>query len=1103
MNTSIAIIGIAGRFPEADHIEALYQNLRDGRDSIRTLSRERMTTTSLPPKNYRPLGYLEDIDKFDHKFFNISLREAEHMDPHQRLLLEQAYHAFESSGYSIEHFDGSKTAVFLAAVQLTYHRHAEKFDPTLLTGNLNAATAGRIAQYFNLRGNAVMVDTACSSSLVAVHMACNELLQHEADYVLAGGASLSLFPAVTDGQKDIGTTSRDGKTRSFSAKADGSGAGEAVACVLLKRLDDAVRDNDLIYGVIRGAAVNQDARLSGSLTAPSSRAQAEVIWRAWEKAAVDPTTIASLEAHGSATQLGDPIELEGLEQAFGKFTDRKQFCAVSSIKSNFGHAGNAAGICGLAKAVLGLRHRVLFPSLHFDAPNPFVDFENLPVYVNGRAQPWETPEGTSRRAGVSSFGLSGTNCHVVLEEAPAVAGGAAAPGRPYLFTVSAKSAESLRRTLEGLAGWLGDRADCHPADVSHTLTAGRKHYNYRFAAVAGDVAGLLAATREPGAVKHLRKEFKKLLLVFSGHLPLPGGATGALEALHPAGKQAADRCRNAAPLDLSGGQAEKLDRFCFQYACFHLLRQYGIRTNHLLGAGVGRYVVDAITGELTLAEAIAGALADPEAAMPDFEARLARLLEAEAADENVLFLEMGPQGRITDGLKSVYLPALAGRYEVLSLAGAGEASLPALFKALYLAGYPVDWEQWGRTAGGRKVWLPPYPFERKRCWVKEMDFAAEAEAAPAAPAAPAAGLRAPRPSVTEELPLQGYALGENWSETEKKIAAIWLRVLKLKEIELHDDFYQLGGHSLFGVQVMSLIQREFGIKINFRDVFALSNIRSLAATVDRLCAATASPGPPVAGEAVGLTPLTPRQPSRPNLFMIPSSMGMILEFQQLMRGLDAEKYNFYSYQQTNYQDRDLLPDSIEALAAVYFREMIREQPDGPYHILGYSMGGIIAIEMAKLLEAKGGRADLILVDGNAVDKVIFKGEQGQAPQFAYEETMQQLAGTLGSSFRDDIERHRKLVVNNIELVNKYRLHGKIGADVHCFEARDNEHVAYNMQAIRRFVTGRFRHAYHPGTHHSILTGENAARLAAGINEILAETAPAGDRVMQPAPTAVP
>ncbi|MBD0255794.1 MAG: polyketide synthase, partial [Cytophagales bacterium] len=308
----IAIIGMGGVFPEAKDVNQFYNNLSNGRDSVRPLSRRRMVNSTIPlDANYRLLGFIEDIDCFDYQFFKFALSEAITMDPRQRLLLQVVYHTIENAGYNVDDFSGSDTSVFVGDTHLDYYRHAGEYDPTLITGNMNAIIAGRIARFFNLRGSAEMVDTACSSSLVAFHRACNELILGHASYALACGVHLCLFPDQKDDTPHLDIISPDGKARAFSAEANGTSSGETVGCVLLKPLAKALADKDVIHAVVKATAVNQDAALSASLTAPDSTAQSEVIRKAWDRAGIDPATISYIEAHGTGTRLGDPIEVEG------------------------------------------------------------------------------------------------------------------------------------------------------------------------------------------------------------------------------------------------------------------------------------------------------------------------------------------------------------------------------------------------------------------------------------------------------------------------------------------------------------------------------------------------------------------------------------------------------------------------------------------------------------------------------------------------------------------------------------------------------------------------------------------------------------------------
>lgn len=815
----IAIIGISGRFPEADNLATFRQHLIQGRDSVRELSFERKSNTAIPlDKTYMPLGFVEDVDKFDHKFFHISKAEAEHMDPHQRILMEVVYAAIESSGYAADHFNGTATAVFIGDTDQEYQLLAERFDPTLITGTTNATTAGRIARFFNLRGNAAMVDTACSSSLQAVHLACNELHLGDAEYALACGVRFLLFPDEKKAGPSLGIMSTDGKTRSFSAQADGSGAGEAVGAVLLKPLDKAVADGDIIYAIIKGTAANQDAQLSGSLTAPSSQAQSEVLRKAWQKGNVDPATITYIEAHGSGTKLGDPIEISGIDLAFKDIAREKHSCAVSSIKSNIGHTGGAAGMSGLIKAVLSLGNRELYPSVHFNQPNPFIDFKQSITYVNACYKAWEG--SFPRRAGVSSFGLSGTNCHVLLEEAPApVAGEHTA--KTFLFNFSARSAQSLQQYIQSFQTFL--QADPLPAlgDISYTLSHGRNHYPHRASVTASSPQELLEKISDV-SIHHAQEAIKKAIFLFSDDSIVSDELLQTVSAAHPGFKQFVDECA-AYYTELH----PDINRFVFQYALYKYLETHGLSTENLLGIGNGDLVVAVLLQEMTLAAAIEDISAGTPAA--DLTKKLRSLVERETADGKVVFIEMGPAGQLSRGLETLAYPDKEFLYTVIHL----QKSPLEIIQVLYEQQYPINWSAYYAGSSARKVPLPGYAFERIRCWLRPPSQLSDT---------PVAGIaeKKQQAQVTSTTPVDPARMAaiiqDDWTDMEKKIAAIWIEVLKLDELRLNDDFFRLGGHSLMATKVISIIEKEFGIHLIFKDIFTFATVKSLAKGVEELIA---------------------------------------------------------------------------------------------------------------------------------------------------------------------------------------------------------------------------------------------------------------------------
>ncbi|MCP5006113.1 MAG: hypothetical protein GY941_19565, partial [Planctomycetes bacterium] len=424
-NDKIAIVGMSGRYPDAYNLNQYWDNLVQGKNSIREISQSRWDVrqyfdpdpTEKGKVYCKWLGMLDDIDCFDPLFFQISPLEAEAMDPQHRLFLQEGYKAFEDAGYSNDALSNTKCGVYLGIMSNEYllllsQRKLASIDTT---GNSYAIAAARIAYYLNLKGPAIPVDTACSSSLVALHLACQALLNHEIDMALTGGVSLYLTPESYMGMCQAGMLSPEGQCKTFDDSADGFVPGEGVGTVVLKRLKDAERDNDLIYGVIIGSGINQDGKTNG-ITAPNVNSQIELERDIYTKYKIDPEAISYAETHGTGTRLGDPIELEALSTVFEEKTSKKNYCALASVKSNIGHTSGAAGVASVQKVLLSMKHQKLVPSLNCTKENIHFDFKNSPFYVNKETKVWETDVNSLRRACVSAFGISGTNAHVVLEE---------------------------------------------------------------------------------------------------------------------------------------------------------------------------------------------------------------------------------------------------------------------------------------------------------------------------------------------------------------------------------------------------------------------------------------------------------------------------------------------------------------------------------------------------------------------------------------------------------------------------------------------------------------------------------------------------------------
>lgn len=494
---AIAIIGMSAKLPLAKDLDEFWRNIKIGVDCVTEFPESRrkdidsyLCYTGKAGKGikYNEGAYLQEIDRFDYRFFRVSLRDACLMNPRQRLFLETVWGAIEDSGYGGERLAGSKTGVYVGYIgDIEGYKYGQMVSETegsfSAAGILSSTIASRISYFLDLKGPSMLVDTACSSSLVAMHLACQGLRNGDCDVAIAGGVKLNILPMETANK--VGTESSDGRARTFDDHSDGTGDGEGVVAILLKPLKKALAEGDNIYAVIKGSAVNQDGTSMG-ISAPNVASQEEVIVRAWEHARVDPETIAYIETHGTGTPLGDPIEIDGIQKAFKGYTEKKQFCAIGALKTNIGHLYDAAGIIGVVKAVLALKHRQIPPSIYFNKPNRKINFAESPVYVNLKLAPWKA-NGQPRRCGVSSFGFSGTNCHMVLEEATeSIAVKNPPEDRLKVFTLSAKSEGSLRRLVERYRNFL--KKDVRPAleDICYTANTGRGHYSHRLAILLQD-----------------------------------------------------------------------------------------------------------------------------------------------------------------------------------------------------------------------------------------------------------------------------------------------------------------------------------------------------------------------------------------------------------------------------------------------------------------------------------------------------------------------------------------------------------------------------------------------------------------------------------------
>ncbi|MEM8604463.1 MAG: type I polyketide synthase, partial [Cyanobacteria bacterium P01_H01_bin.121] len=626
----IAIVGMAGRFPGAANVEEFWQNLARSVESIvaldeASLEAQGVAAETLDSPDYvKAGGLLDGVDQFDAAFFGFSPREAEILDPQHRLFLECAWSALENSGHSAAAYGGAigvyggagmNGYLFNLALNSRIHESVNPYE--LFIANDKDFLATRTAFKLNLEGPSVTVQTACSSSLVAVHLACQGLLSGECDLALAGGVALSRQVGY---HAEAGSIyAPDGHCRAFDAQAQGTVGGNGVGLVVLKRLEEAIAERDTILAVIKGSAINNDGSDKVSYTAPRIDSQAAVIQAAQTVAGVTPDTITYLETHGTGTPIGDPIEIAALTQAFRQQTDQVGFCAIGSVKTNIGHLDAAAGIASLIKTVLALQHQEIPASLHFEQPNPHIDFANSPFYVNHERSPWVSQD-FPRRAGVSSFGIGGTNAHVILEAAPQLEPKPAS-SVPQWLMLSAKTATALQTARLNLAEYLEQHPNLNLADVAYTLRVGRKSFEHRSLIPCQTIPEAIAALRNPAALSQVVQSGQNsVVFMFPGQGSQYPGMARSLYEQEPVFRTTLDQSAAIlkAELDLPlldliyGNASHQLTEtanaqpclFAIEYALAQLWLAWGVQPDALIGHSLGEYVAACLAGVFSLEDAL-------------------------------------------------------------------------------------------------------------------------------------------------------------------------------------------------------------------------------------------------------------------------------------------------------------------------------------------------------------------------------------------------------------------------------------------------------------------------------------------------------------------
>lgn len=640
----IAIIGIGCRFPNANNPESFWKLLHNGIDAIAPVPKDRWDVdafydpdpATLGKMNTRWGGFLDMVDRFDPAFFGISPREAERIDPQHRLVLEVAWEALEDAAIAPESLAGSQTGVFVGIGNYDYGRllcsDLSNINSHNGTGLTLSIAANRLSYLLDLHGPSMAIESACSSSLVSVHSACQSLRSGESNLAITGGVSLMLSPDMTITFSQARMMAPDGRCKTFDASADGYVRGEGCGIVILKRLGDAIEDNDRILAVIRGSAVNHDG-LSNGITAPNGKAQQAVIRQALKNAGVVPAEISYIEAHGTGTPLGDPIEIRALKAVLMQGRSPEQRCGIGSVKTNIGHLEPAAGIAGLIKVVLSLQHEEIPPHLHLQQLNPHLGLDGTPFFIPRECQRW-TKFSDRRLAGVSGFSFGGTNCHVILEAAPEEsrgAGGSQVERPLHLLTLSAKNEAALKELAQRYADFVADRPDVPLADICFTANTGRSHFAHRLAIVAqshqqlGDRLSNFTVGKEISGLssgKVVSRQSPKIAFLFTGQGSQYVNMGRQLYLTQPTFRQTLERCDEILRpylekpllevLYSAEGESPLLDEtaytqpalFALEYALFQLWQSWGITPHVVIGHSLGEYVAACVAGVFSLEEGL-------------------------------------------------------------------------------------------------------------------------------------------------------------------------------------------------------------------------------------------------------------------------------------------------------------------------------------------------------------------------------------------------------------------------------------------------------------------------------------------------------------------
>jgi len=842
----IAIVGMACRFPGgAVDPESFWRLLCDRVDAVREVPPDRWDVDAFyDPDPAAPGkmctrwgGFLDGIDLFDNHFFGISDREAARMDPQQRLLMETAWEALEDAGIPPETIRGRRIGVFIGLAQSEYAfmlvNDIEQTDAYVATGTSLCLAANRLSFLYGLHGPSLTLDTACSSSLVALHMACQHIRNGDCEAALVGGANLLLSPIGTINLTKSGFCATDGRVRAFDADATGYVRSEGAGLIVIKPLEDALKNNDPILAVIRSSAVNQNGTSNG-LTAPSRAAQEQVLREAYAQAKIAPATVQYVETQGTGTRLGDAIEALALGNVLREGRPADKPCAIGSVKTNLGHMEAASGMASLMKTVLALKHRQLPPSIHFKKPSPDIPFAALPLRVQTELAPWPEPEGHPRLAGVSAFGYGGSNAHIILEEAPAGASESTAKSLD-LLPISARTESALGDLVRRYIDFLSNDPPAW-SDVCYTASARRTHHDCRLIVAADSAARAVELLKQhldgqtPEGVfagrKPYGRDLKTAFVYDDRREPTEGDWQSALPGFSEAASELDAVVQRILGRSLAEvlQDANRIARLAVEQLAMTLWwRRAGVTPDVALGRGAGELAAAFAAGVFTLEQALQ-LVAD--GTTPEVKPAVLPLISSVdgrshlGGDLDAAHWQACLAGRADGWQKALEL--LDQRKADVRLEMSPSSLRERVLASLYAAGAAVAWRR--IAPKGRCVRAPTYPWQRQRLWALKKRWTADAKSEPASQPASQPSIRK-RPELTAP-----YVAPR--TEIEKRLCEVWAAVLELDCVGIHDNFFELGGHSLLAAQAASRLIGEFRVELPLRELFGSPTVAQLAERIE-------------------------------------------------------------------------------------------------------------------------------------------------------------------------------------------------------------------------------------------------------------------------------